>query len=318
MDPEEQRTGRLAPDRPQEAADAGPDQYASDFDEALADVPILGDLFGSRARRDSARNERTRWEQDQYYERLMGGAPTVEQLTPDVSYESAADEYGSLLGGASEMAGAGQDLAGQQRSVLGALQRLYEQGGYTDADRSFAAAQRAQNAARLRGQNEAALAQAQARGMGGSGAELAMRLAAGEAMYGANAMQDAQLQQAAMQRALQALQGQGALASQARSQDMQRADALDAFNQRQLDYRRQRQQRNTVWGNQANQNRSNAYQQRYSNELNALGARQGAWNQQNSERRQDQENAGAFSRALMGGLGQVASGLLGGAFGNDD
>lgn len=288
---------------------AGPSPYASDFDEALADVPILGWLTGSTARRDNARNERTRFEQDRYWDELMRSAPSAADLTPQYQLEGMSDEYGDLLGGQSEMLGAGQDMATRQRAMLDALQRISDAGGYTDADRAYAAAQRAQQAARLRGVNEAALAQAQARGMGGSGAELAMRLMGGESMAAQNAASDAQIQQAAMARALQAMSAQGALAGQARSQDQQRASAIDDFNQRQLDWRRGRNERNTGTQNRQAEARAGANQQVYGNRLGALQGRQGAWNAQNQARSQEQQNANSFQTFLTGAASRLLTGL---------
>jgi hypothetical protein len=192
---------------------------------------------------------------------LGDSIPTLDDMSVRYQGEGTTDEYGNLQGGASQLEGYGQ--SGDQRASMDAMRGLYESGGYTDADRNMSRALRDQQAMQMGAQNAASMQQMQARGMGGSGAELAMRMGSGDSMAGANSMADAQLQQAAMQRSWQALQGYGNSANQQQEQELQRRGALDAYNQQNMDWRRGREQRNTGYGNASRESRAQAHRDQY-------------------------------------------------------
>lgn len=203
--------------------------------------------------------------------RLAESAPSAEDLTPEYYLEAGRDQFGSLAGGPSALGGMRQ--ADQQRA-LGSLAELMG-GGLTQADRDALNAQRLQQGQMLRGANDAAIQQMNARGMGGGGAELASRLGGSAAYANANAMGDASISQAAQQRALQAIQGYGSLSSTMYGQEMARRQALDAYNTGNLDWRRGRETRNTGWANRQQDARTAARQQSYENQERSVHAAAG-------------------------------------------
>jgi hypothetical protein len=232
-------------------------------------VPGLGWLTGAsdavaRSEQESAA-ERDR----QVWRDLAASAPSVDQLTPETYLESTGDEYGNLLGGPSAMAGLRPSR--DQMASLSALRSLYERGGYTQADENMSRALQDSRAQQMGAANRAALQQMQARGMGGSGAELAAQMGAADSMVGANSMNDAQLQMAAMQRAQQALQGWQSGTNTLQEQEMARRQALDSFNQQNMDWRRGRESRNTAYMTRGGEGRARAHQQAYENRAGAAG-----------------------------------------------
>jgi hypothetical protein len=231
------------------------------LDRDLANIPIIGGWS-----RDKIAMEQDAWEADrnrQVWRDVSGSAPSVDTLTPETFLEGDTDEYGNLIGGPSQLEGFGP--SGDQGASLEALRGLYESGGYTDADRNMSRVLRDQQGMQLGAANQAALQGMQTRGMGGSGAELAMRMGAGDSMAAANSSADAQLQQAAMQRALQSLQGWQSGSNTVQQQELARRGALDAYNQSNDDWRRGRESRNTQLANQGSRDRTAAQQQAYEN-----------------------------------------------------
>ena len=221
------------------------------------------DLGGASARAASQRAALDKAMRAYMWSDLAKSAPDANDLTPDYVLEGNGDEYGDLLGGPSELQA---EMGPGHQASLQALQNIIESGGYTRADQDWTTAQRAQQAQALRGQNEAALQQMSARGMGGSGAELAMRLAGNQSMNSANSMADAQAQQMALQRMMQATgQQQGFDAM-----ELQRRNALDAFNQQNMGWRRDREQRNTGIANRQADAGVTGRQQAYQNQERAV------------------------------------------------
>jgi hypothetical protein len=277
---------------------------ASDFDEGMADVPVLGWLFGSSARRDQARNAAKQRLQERTWQSLLGSGPSSEQLTPYYEGERRTDEYGNLIGGPSQLENVGpaydvQDsLAGLQRMGRGEL-------APGDVAQMRLATQEQQRL--LRGQNDAITQQMAGRGMLGSGADLATRLQGSEAALGAQSQQQSQMLAAAQQRALGALQAGGQLGLQAGSQDLARRSALDAYNQQQLDWRRGRGQRSTEWGNRGREARSNAIQQAYQNRERGAAGLTGQYQQAQENRRED-KGGDAIADTLSAILASYAGG----------
>lgn len=121
-----------------------------------------------------------------------------------------------------------------QMEALRRLQGLSETGmDITDRARLFAISQA--EGARSRGEREAILQNAAARGLSGSGLELAAQLGQQQGAATRGAAEGFGVAEAAQQRALQALQGAGGLAGQIRGQSFeeqaQRARAQDIINQ---------------------------------------------------------------------------------------
>jgi hypothetical protein len=235
-----------------------PAQWQTD----TANLPVLGWLGGGSDAQARYEAEMAAERDRQVWRDLGASAPSVDALTPETFLEGSVDEYGNLIGDPSQLEGFGP--SSDQRASLEALRRLSE-GGLTEADRNMSRALRDQQAMQMGANSRAAQQQMQARGMGGSGAELAMRMGTADSMAGANSMADAQLQQSAQMRAMQALQSWQGGANTVQSQELARRNALDAFNQANTGWRRGREERNTAWSNRGAENRTRAQQQAFEN-----------------------------------------------------
>jgi hypothetical protein len=303
---ERERIDEAEEDRARSHA-GGPDNLdVDDFSEAFT-----GWISGSDAREDAAKNEQDRQSAEATWRGLYGG-PNVGDLTAEYAGEATRDEYGDLGGGPSALENRWADATQDQRASMQAMRSLYEDGGYTDADRMQSRAMRDQQARQMGSMNQAAMQGLQARGMGGSGAELAMRMQGGEAMAGANAQSDAALGQAAQQRAWQALQGWGAMGNASAGMELQRRQALDAYNAQNMDWRRGREQRNTSWANQGESSRAEAEATRQGmNERAAsmgLGAYQGGSEGRRQDRAMQDEATSRIPNAVGSGLSVLGGG----------
>ena len=281
---------------------------ASDFDEGSADVPIWGWLSGASGRRDAARNQAQQQRQERAWQNVLGTTPSEESLTTQYQQLGTADEYGDLAGGPSAVSQRGAGEADQQR-IMGALRSLQQSGGYTGADRTARSANHAAVGQQLGSANEAALQSMYARGMGGSGSELAARLSGAQGAASANAQGDAQIQQAAMQRALQAMQAQGGLAGQMNDQQLQRQQALNDYNQQQLNWRRGRSAANTELENRTRQSRSQANQQAYENRERGVAGLTGQYQQGQQNRRADAQREDQQNQNAAGWIGALLAAL---------
>lgn len=307
-----QDNARIARERNDRASGGGDGSGGGEtFDSVSADIPIWGWLSGAEAR-EGERSAATEAERNRaMWESLGQGAPSVEQLTTDYGRERNRDEYGNLLGDPSQLTGM---PASQQRDALGqisasqaALSELMR-GGMTAADRQALTAQRLQQGQQLRGANQAAIQQMGARGMGGGGAELAARLGGSQSYANASAMGDAAIMGGAQQRALQAMQSHGSLgaayggiAGQMNAQEMQRRQAIDAYNQANYGWRRGRESRNTAWGNQGRESASQAQQQAFENRARTVTGASG----------HNPYGAGAEDRRRQDEASQAGAGVIG-------
>lgn len=129
------------------------------------------------------------------------------------------------------------DVAAQQKAAQN-LYNVYEQGGYTDAERAQLDQGRQQISRQAASQRDAAMAQARRRGVGGSGAELAAALGAGDAARIQGGQFATDVAASGMQRALAALSGYGDLSTTMRSQGFDErfrtgsaADEMKRFNE---------------------------------------------------------------------------------------
>jgi hypothetical protein len=277
----------------------------ADFDEDFGQY-IPFDLFGSGSRiQQRKQDERDRENRYQIHS-LINEGPTAEDLSVDYDQLGTTDEYGGLLGDGSMIQRYDEHLPETRR----ALQRLIEGGGYTSADRAAQNAAMAQNAQQVGSMNQAALRSQYARGMGGSGAELAAQLSGSQGLASANAQQQAQIQQAAMQRLMQ---GYG-MQAQMSQVDLQRQQALDDYNQRQLDWRRGRSATNTGLANQSKESTAAARQTAYGNRERGTAMLSGQYQNENQGAQQQYQNRnqssaalGNFISGLVGGVGQLAN-----------
>lgn len=288
------------------------DQWVKDTEG----VPLIGGPADARAAEARAQDAEAR--NRAVWERLQATAPSVDDLAVNYYQESNEDVYGDLLGGPSQLEGLDARGSGHQQAALAALQQMYTSGGWTDQDARVAADLRRLGAMergqQLRGANEAALQQMSARGMGGSGAELAARLSASQGLAQSQAMADAStnaaLQQAAMARQMAALQGYGSMATGMRDQEMARRSALDAYNQNNVDWRRGRESRNTAWANQGQESRSQARQQAYENRERAAAGMTNQYSTDVSRRNAEGNRRDRQNEQAMGALGGILSELF--------
>lgn len=200
-----------------------------------ADIPVLRGLLGQSADEEAMRTDRSM----ALWNDLGNWAPAVDDLT--ARYEREA------------MIGPGADSL-MARDAL----REWSEGGLTAADRAMMEDARRNTGRAARADREATMSAMNARGMGGSGAELAGLLSAGEGAADRNASMDATMMGAAQQRQIGA------------------TNALGEFGAREDDYARGRESRNTDIANREEDTRISAEETAYQNRERATA---GATNQ---------------------------------------
>lgn len=129
------------------------------------------------------------------------------------------------------------EFAQAQQSALTQLQQIGEEGGLTALDRSRIQDVTDQQTITNRGQEQAILANARERGVGGSGLEMAARLQAQQSAADTASRQGTDVAALAEQRALDAIQGAGQLGGQMQEAEFNRGatkagaqNAIDAAN----------------------------------------------------------------------------------------
>lgn len=190
-------------------------------------------------------------------------APTIEEQelaleTPDYigDYDPSLERNVGEIG-PSELKQIDVDprLKEAQMQALAQLSDVVNTGGMTDADKASYELVRRGASGEAQARNQALLQEMQARGQGGSGAELISRLQANQA--GADRMQQAALQNqiAARQRALEAVSQSGNMAGNIRTQDFGEqariAEAQDIINRTNKQNAQSIEQRNVGSKNQA-------------------------------------------------------------------
>lgn len=267
----------------------------SEVDSTLADIPLLGWLSGSTARRDAANNHNESLRNREYWDQLTDYMPSAD----DLSVDYASEDY--VPGGESRWATESEADQRGTRGIGDALEHMTEwaRGGFTDADRSMMDETRRTEDIRSRGDREAALSAMEARGMSGSGMGLMARMGADEAGAARTSAMNATMMGAAQQRQMDAARAMGSLGSTLSESDDRRASALDAWNAREADYGRGLENRNTDRENRGRESRSTANQSAYENRERAVA---GATNQYSTDAsgrradaaREDDRNAGLF------------------------
>lgn len=216
-----------------------------------------------------------------------------------------------------------------QMKALESLQELGE-GGMTAMDRANLAQIKSQEASAERGSREAILSNARARGVGGSGLEQAAQLEAQQGAATRGAARDTQVAGQVQQRALDALQGAGALGGRMQesqfNQGFAKARANDAINQfntstlnatnlfnvknrndastRNLDEKQRIADANTDMRNKQQQYNKQLAQQKFDNEIRRAGGVAGAYGNQ-----ADQFRAEGDATTNLIGSGIQAGGL---------
>lgn len=175
-------------------------QY-SEADEVMSQIPLLGGWSGARGRIQGAEDAAAADANRAYWDEI--NAPSVEDLRGDPTLRQAQ---------------------------MDALDQMAEwsRGGLTGADRATMESARGRDSQQAQAQRMALEQQAQARGIGGSGLDFAMRQQADQGAQQRSSDRDAQMMAAAQQRALQATQQRAQLGSQTRQQDA--SDVTGAFD----------------------------------------------------------------------------------------
>jgi len=310
---------------------------------------IGGSIMAGNAQRDAAKSaERTARAAQQLLldtpmatieeqELVLGQLAQIGELTPEMLQ--------ALELGPSEMEGVSTDprLAATQMQALEQLAGLSE-GGLSEADIAALEQTRRSVEGSQEARQEAILQDMQQRGIGGAGAELAMRLAATQGAADRQNQASLDVTRQAQARALQALAQQANLAGQVRSQefgeqsDIARAqDAIREFNLRNqqrvqdsnVAARNQAQaanlstaqeiaNRNVGLMNQQQQFNKGLIQQQFQNEMQrrggaanmAQGISQAQMNQGAADAAMYSGIAGGLAQAGMAGAGMMHQGMM--------
>lgn len=209
-------------------------------------------------------------------------------------------------------------MKSRQLEALAKFQDLAET-GMSDQDAAGFMKARAMGDQMAKGKTDAAIADAQARGVAGGGQEFAMREAAAQA--GAQRAQEAAMAQAA-QSAQQRQQYLNAYANQlgnVRDQDYRtqaaNTDVINRFNQFNTQQRNATNQANTGLKNSAFQYNQDLKDKNYQNQMGKYDRFAGFNNRQaeiESAQEQDRRKRGAAMTGLVGG---IAGGIMGGPAG---
>lgn len=196
-----------------------------------------------------------------------------------------------------------------QIQALAQLQDVGQSGGLTTADKA-ALQQVAENAStRERGQREAIAQQAMARGLGGSGMELAQKLIAQQGAAQGAAQEGRDVAQMAQARALEALQGAGELGGRIRSQEY--GEQSDLAKARDIISQFNTANRQAIEaGNLAN--RQNIASQNVGTKQGAAQQRAGILAQSARDRAEASNKRGSLLAGTIGGALNLAGGAMGG------
>ena len=164
-----------------------------------------------------------RWRPEEYkYENVLDTLSWAPETGTQSPWEQVALQ---------EQSKAAQANLQPTREIYQDFRDIYAQGGLTAIDRAKYEAAKQQNLAVAKQQRDATLANMQARGMGGSGAELAAVLAGQQAANQNISQESLAMNAAALERANQALYGAGTMAGQLYEQEYQTGTAADLVNQ---------------------------------------------------------------------------------------
>ena len=227
-------------------------------------------------------------------------------------------------------------LRSSQMAALSSLEDLAHNGGMSVTDKANLQAIQDSNAQAERGSREAILQNAKARGIGGSGLELAAQLQNQQGSATRNSQQGLGVASMAEQRALDALMKSGQLSGDIRAQDYGEAakaaeaqDAINRFNaanmqnvglantqmhnQTQAANLAEKQRladTNTQLRNQGNLRNADLLQQQFQNKLNIAAGKAGAYDKiaQSQDNAKAQDNQ--FAGSLLGTAGLVTAGAL--------
>lgn len=211
------------------------------------------------------------------YGQLAGGI--LGGLLGDNGDDERERALAALLGANVETGDVAPDMRGDQTAAIDYLQQLYSQGGMDPQAKAALAQAQQSNAARERMARGAIGQNAAARGVGGSGVEIASQLANQQGAANRNSSAGTAAAADARTRAIQALMGSASIAGNVRGQD----SSLAQFNAAQ----RLRQAGGVAdqYGQNANAADRGAAQQRadYGNLGGFLGAAASGWGEDDED-----------------------------------
>lgn len=260
---------------------------------------LVGAITGDNKKeaREKRRNQRHIREE---WDKVAGMVPTVDQLH---------NEAPSLRLGQSAEAQAAADPRSieAQLAALQGFQDSYQHEGMTSADQAAMGLARRDSAQYEKAQRDALTNRFAARGMGGSGTELAAQLGAQQG--GANRLADteAQMAVAARSRALQSMQSMASTGGQMRGQSFgeaqARGHAADAFNMNNMQYRRDVNRRNTDRYN-------TGLNDQFSAQRSVAAGRTGMYNDEMERTRQSNKDLQDTVKDAVEGGAQIARGVF--------
>jgi hypothetical protein len=276
------------------------DPYADDvqlsqIDRDMQGIPLVGGHADAMAAEAEAQRNESGWDA------LLDFMPTANDLA--VEYE---EDPGVAADWQAQGASADADAIAAQDMALSGLADVYQGGGLTNADRARMQLGEMEVGRSMRASREADLAALQARGMGGSGAEMASMLGAQQAGADGLFQRDADIQVHAEDRAMDALAGMGSLGSQQRGQSFDEsawnAQNSNDYNRWNTDYERGRSQWNTEQRNASRESRSGARQQAYENRERVQAGKTDQWTSAASGRRADAARNDENTKDTLGGI----------------
>jgi len=239
---------------------------------------------------------------------------------PDYQYDQLMPEQiEALMQQESGLSGYESDprLKDAQLNSLDALQAIIDGDGMTAMDKSRMNQINMENNTIDRGNRDAIMQNAQARGVGGSGLEMAQKMISQQQGAGRRSQQGFDVAAQAEQRALEALMQSGQLSGQVRGQDLdeasQVAKAQDMINQFNTANQNQARFANTQANNQAQQsNRDHKVglqQQSYQDRLNRAQGMAGGYTNKGTNAENRRNSGNQVMGGLIGaGIGAVSGG----------
>jgi hypothetical protein len=253
----------------------------SEFDQTSADIPVWSWLSGAGGRRDRFDRLNERQQNQDIWFGVGRSAPSADDLAVEYGAEGFIEGPDET---ALSRAEADPDAIEAERRALGFFEDVATSGGMTAADRARMQLGASEVGQTMRGQRDADMNALQARGMGGSGAQIASALGAQQSGAMGMSTRDAQMQMHAEDRALDAMSQAGSMGSRMRGEswgeESDRARSLDDLRERDLGARRENQRWNSQQENRTRESRSDARQQQFENSQSVAA---GATNQYSTD-----------------------------------
>jgi hypothetical protein len=238
----------------------------SDFDKVSQNIPIWDWLSGADANAAAAAAQAEADINREYWEGLVPYMPDSGTLTADYDEEDYIAGPGSEWATDTAENAAGRAAMGESMDQLG----TWAEGGFTSTDMAMMDENRRREGMSARADREAALSALEARGMGGSGANLASMLSANEGAAARGTAAETSILAAAQNRQLQATRDRASVAGASRDASARETAGREAYNSGESEYRRGLEGRNTGTRNREEDTRIAAEQNAYGNRERAV------------------------------------------------